>query len=251
LKKKLFTHLGHTYDDLGYVQFVMKKVIDGAKIDDIKKEFVEENPVGINSENTRKRYVNWIVKGYVKGFKTKELKIFAEILANESIHPQVKKEIMFWKSCRSDDVERVITKNFIFERYQNGKDFTRKELTHFVSQYVFLSQSTIEKITSGYIALVENLGVISSKKTNYNFNFYRPRIESITFILFYLLNSKHTPTQILKADDFKYLLVSEKNLPFMMKQIQSDGLISFASAGSVVRLEPKMKFEEIKNVLRR
>jgi hypothetical protein len=37
----------------------------------------------------------------------------------------------------------------------------------------------------------------------------------------------------------------------MMKQIQSDGLISFASAGSVVRLEPKMKFEEIKNVLRR
>ncbi len=249
MKKRKFTHLGHTPDDLEYVQFVMKEIVNGTKIDEIKRKFVEENPLGIKTESTRKGYINWIISGYVKGFKQKELEIFAKVISDERVHPQTKKEIMFWKNCRSDDLVRKITLDFTFKKFHNAKYFERKELFNFVSQEVS-NPSTANKHVSGYLALLRGMGVISSEKNFHEFRFYRPNIESMIFLLFHLLNSKQTPSQILKADDFKYLLVSERELISMLKEIQFRGLISFAMSGDIIKLEPKIEFEAVPNAIR-
>ena len=249
MKKKFFTHLGHAFDDLNYVQFVMKEIVNGTKIDEIKREFVEENPVGIKTESSRKTYINWIIKGYVKGFKQKELEIFAKVISDERVHPQTKKEIMFWKNCRSDDLVRKITIDFIFEKFYSVKSFKRKELIDFISKRISLRPSTLEKMASGYLSIAGEVGILSPKGNRYSFNFYRPRFEPVMFVLFYLLNSRRTPSQILNSEDFKYLLLNEKRLVFFLKEMNSKNLISFAMSGNVIRIEPKIEFEAIADVL--
>lgn len=250
MKKTLATHLEHAFDQLSYVQFVMQQILDGLKIDDVKKKFVEENPFGIKSENSRKTYMNWIVRSYVKGFKSKELMAFAKVIADKEIHPQIKREILFWKNCLSDELARSITVDFILEKYQKVKSFERKELVDFVSERVSFQPTTVNYCVSGYLTLAKKVGIFSLEKRLYEFKFYRPHIESVIFLLFYLLNSKHTPSQIISSEDFKYLLITEDELVHMLKEIQSRGFISFAMSGDVIRLEPKIEFEEILDAIR-
>lgn len=250
MKKTLSTHLEHSFDQLRYVQFVMQRILDGLKIDEIKKEFIYKNPFAIRSENARKTYINWIMKDYVKSFKAEELITFARIIADENINPQVKREILFWKNCLSDELMRSITTNFIFERYQMNRLFKKQELSDFVSERVTLKPVTAHKCVTGYIALVEKIGFLASKDEICQFNFYHPYIESIIFLVFYLLNSKKTPLQIIKAEDFKYLLLSEKQIIQSLKEIQSRGLISFAISGDIIRIDPKIEFEVIVDAIR-
>lgn len=250
MKKTLPTALQHALNKLDYVEFVMKKIRNGLEIHDIEREFVEDNPFGIRSESTRKTYINWIVKSYVKGFKIKELRIFAKVIADEKVHPQVKREILFWKNCLSDELARSITTDFILKKHQSMGSFKRKELVDFVSERVSLSPSTVDKCVSGYLGTFKKIGFFSFEKPFYESKFYRPHVESVIFLLFYLLNSKHTPSQIIKSKEFKYLLITEDDLISMLKEIQLMGLISFAMSGDVVRLDPKIEFEAVPDALR-
>ncbi len=250
MKKILATHLEHAFDQLNYVQFVMQQILDGLKIDDAKKKFVEENPFGIKSESSRKTYMDWITKDYVKSFKPKELMIFSKVIADKEIHPQIKREILFWKNCLSDELARSITVDFILGKYQNTKSFERKELFEFISERVTLQPVTANRCVTGYLVLAKKVGIFSLKANICEFKFYRPHIESVIFLLFYLLNSKHTPSQIIMSEDFKYLLITENELIQILKEIQSRGLISFAMSGDVVRLEPKIEFEEVPDAIR-
>lgn len=250
MKKTLTTHLGHVFYQLDYVQFVMQQILDGLKIDDVRKKFVEENPFGIKSESSRKTYMEWIKRDYIKGFKPKELMIFSKVIADKEIHPQIKREILFWKNCLSDELARSITVDFILGRYQNTKFFKRKELYEFISERVTLNPVTVNRCVTGYLFLAKKVGIFSLKSNIYEFKFYRPQIESVIFLLFYLLNSKRTPSQIIMSEDFKYLLITENELIQILKEIQSKGLISFAMSGDVVRLDPKIEFEEIPDAIR-
>ncbi|MGC8637993.1 MAG: hypothetical protein ACP5UP_07220 [Athalassotoga sp.] len=250
MKRTFSTHLEHSFDQLNYVKFVMQRILDGLKIDEIKKEFIYKNPFGIKSENSRRTYINWIIRDYINGFKAKELMVFAKIIADDRINPQIKREILFWKNCLSDELMRSITTDFIFERYQKVKLFKKQELEDFISERVSLKPVTIHKCAIDYIALTEKIGFFSSNNEICQFNFYRPYIESVIFLVFYLLNSQKTPLQIIKAEDFKYLLISENELIKALKEIQSKGLISFAISGDVIRMDPKIEFEAVADAIK-
>ena len=80
-------------------------------------------------------------------------------------------------------------------------------------------------------------------------NYFRPNKNSVMAILYFLFNSGLSPSKILHSDDFKYLLLDERDLVSYLVEMNASGIIEFAMAGNIVRLEPKIDFEVLPNAL--
>jgi hypothetical protein len=68
-------------------------------------------------------------------------------------------------------------------------------------------------------------------------------------ILYFLFNSDLSSSKILHSDDFKYLLLDERDLLSYLADMNASGTIEFAMAGNIVRLEPKIDFEVLPDAL--
>jgi hypothetical protein len=243
------THLDKAFDHLDNVIYIMGEVIKGRNAEEIRKHLVEDDPFN-NSREYRGYIANWLIGDYVKGFTPAALEVFARIMTSDVIETQIKRELLFWKNCERDSLVRALTLEQIYPAYHRGEPFLLREnvVDYIVKKAGFTKYMSDKRITN-YLSITSKLGIAESNGKNIDLHFFRPKRESVTAVLYFLFNSKLSPSAILKADDFKYLLLDESDLLSYLGDLATSGVIEFAMAGNVVRLEPKMVFEVLPDAL--
>ena len=249
--KKGYTNLARAFDALEYVKFIMSQFLNGLSPIEVKKKFIEENPFGIKTENSRVTYARWLLNDYTKTYDQFELPILARLLTQDNIPQQAKRELLFYTTCQADKLAGLLTTNYLYPAYLNSlSSIDRNELIQFVSQNTSLSRSTVERAVLGYIMLLKKLSLILTDSANtLNFKYFSPKIESFAFILFLLNHRKTSPVQIIHSTHFHYLFMSPIDVINSIRELESRNLVRFAMAGDIIRLEPKILFEELPNVL--
>jgi hypothetical protein len=233
------THLDRAFDHLDNVIYIMGEVIKGRNAEEIRKHLVEDDPFN-NSRD------------YVRGFTPAALEVFARIMTSDVIETQIKRELLFWKNCERDSLVRALTLEQIYPAYHRGEPFLLREnvVDYIVKKAGFTKYMSDKRITN-YLSITSKLGIAESNGKNIDLHFFRPKRESVTAVLYFLFNSKLSPSAILKADDFKYLLLDERDILSYLADLATSGVIEFAMAGDVVRLEPKIDFEVLLDALAR
>ncbi len=246
------THLNRAFDHLDEVIYIMGEVIKGRNAEEIRKHLVEDDPFNNDSLDYRQIITNWLVVDYVKGFTPSALDVFARIMTSDSIETQTKREILFWKNCERDELVRAITLEQVYPAYHRGEPFLlREDVVDFIVKKAGFTKYMSDKRITNYLSITSKLGMAESNGKNIDLHFFRPKRESATAVLYFLFNSKLSPSAILKADDFKYLLLDERDLLSYLAGLNASGLIEFAMAGNVIRLEPKIDFEVLPDALAR
>ena len=246
------THLNRAFDHLDEVIYIMGEVIKGRNAEEIRKHLVEDDPFGNDSREYRSYVAHWLVSDYVRGFTPAALGVFARIMTSDSIETQTKREILFWKNCERDELVRAITLEQVYPAYHRGEPFLlREDVVDFVVKKAGFTKYMSDKRITNYLSITSKLGMAESNGKNIDLHFFRPKRESVTAVLYFLFNSKLSPSAILKADDFKYLLLDERDLLSYLAGLNASGIIEFAMAGDVVRLEPKIDFEVLLDALAR
>ncbi len=244
------THLNRAFEHLDEVIYIMGEVIKGRNAEEIRKHLVEDDPFGNDSREYRSYVAHWLVSDYVRGFTPAALGVFARIMTSDSIETQTKREILFWKNCERDELVRAITLEQVYPAYHRGEPFLlREDVVEFIVKKAGFTKYMSDKRITNYLSITSKLGFAESNGKNIDLHFFRPKRESVTAVLYFLFNSKLSPSAILKADDFKYLLLDESDLLSYLADLATSGVIEFAMAGNVVRLEPKMVFEVLPDAL--
>lgn len=249
--KKGYTNLARAFDALEYVKFIMEQVLKGFSKEEIRDKFIKENPFGIKTEKSRATFARWLINDYTKTYDQFELPILARLLTQDNISQQAKRELLFYTTCQADNLACLLTTDILYPAFQNGlSSIDRNELIQFVSQNTSLSKSTVERAVLGYIMLLKKLSLILTDSANtLNFKYFSPKIESFAFILFLLNHRKTSPVQIIHSKDFHCLFMSPIDVINSIRELESRNLVRFAMAGDIVRLELKISFEELPNVL--
>jgi len=246
------THLNRAFDHLDEVIYIMGEVIKGRNAEEIRKHLVEDDPFGNDSREYRSYVAHWLVSDYVKGFSPEALDVFARLMTSDSIETQIKRELLFWKNCERDKLAREITLGPLYRAYhRNDPFFFIEDFINTGVEKVSLAKTTARKCAENYLTIVTKLGFVEYGDNRLLLRYFRPKRESVTAVLYFLFNSKLSPSAILKADDFKYLLLDERDLLSYLAGLNASGLIEFAMAGDVVRLEPKIDFEVLPDALAR
>jgi hypothetical protein len=244
------THLNRAFEHLDEVIYIMGEVIKGRNAEEIRKHLVEDDPFGNDSREYRSYVAHWLVSDYVRGFTPAALGVFARIMTSDSIETQTKREILFWKNCERDELVRAITLEQVYPAYHRGEPFLlREDVVDFVVKKAGFTKYMSDKRITNYLSITSKLGMAESNGKNIDLHFFRPKRESVTAVLYFLFNSKLSPSALLRADDFKYLLLDERDLLSYLADLDTSGLIEFAMAGNVVRLEPKIAFEVLPDAL--
>jgi len=243
------THLDRAFDHLDNVIYIMGEVIKGRNAEEIRKHLVEDDPFN-NSREYRGYIANWLIGDYVRGFTPAALEVFARIMTSDVIETQIKRELLFWKNCERDSLVRALTLEQIYPAYHRGEPFLLREnvVDYIVKKAGFTKYMSDKRITN-YLSITSKLGIAESNGKNIDLHFFRPKRESVTAVLYFLFTSKLSPSAILKADDFKYLLLDERDILSYLADLATSGVIEFAMAGNVVRFEPKMVFEVLPDAL--
>ena len=244
------THLNRAFDHLENVIYIMGEVMKGRSAEEIKRHLVSDDPFSNSSEEYRKVVAKWLITDYVKGFSPEALKVFARIMTSETLETQTKREILFWKNSERDELVRAITLEQIFPAYHKGAAFLLREdvIDYIVKEKGFTAYMSDKRITN-YLAITSKLGMASANGRNIDLNYFRPNKKSVMAILYFLFNSDLSSSKILHSDDFKYLLLDERDLLSYLADMNASGTIEFAMAGNIVRLEPKINFEVLPNAL--
>ncbi len=246
------THLNRAFDHLDNVIYIMGEVIKGRNAEEIRKHLVEDDPFNNDSREYRSYVAHWLVGDYVKGFTPSVLDVFARIMTSDRIETRTKREFLFWKNCERDSLVRALTLEQIYSAYHRGEPFLlREDLVDFIVKKAGFTKYMSDKRITNYLSITSKLGMAESNGKNIDLHFFRPGKESVTAVLYFLFNSKLSPSAILKADDFKYLLLDERDLLSYLAGLNASGLVEFAMAGDVVRLEPKIDFEVLPDALAR
>ena len=240
----LKTHMNRAFDHLDTVIYVMNEVQKGKNAKEIKRHLVEDDPFSHRSREYRSVVSNWLVSDFVTGFSAKALPIFAKMMVSERTSSQLKREILFWKTCERDALARELTLGPIYTAYHaHEPNISTDALIDIAITKGGLSQTTARRCVENYFTLAKKVGFLSSIGSVSNLNFFRPKQNAVAAVLFFLFDSGLSPVQILRAPDFKYLLLDDNALLSILSDLRSVGVIAFASAGNVVRLEPKIAFE--------
>jgi hypothetical protein len=240
----LKTHMNRAFDHLDTVSYVMNEVQKGKNAKEIKRHLVENDPFSHRSREYRSLVANWLVSDFVSGFSAKALSVFAEIMVSEKIGSQLKREVLFWKTCERDALARELTLGPIYTAYHaHEPNISTDALIDVAITKGGLSQTTARRCVSGFLSIASNVGFLSPTEKIFNLNFFRPKQNAVAAVLFFLFDSGLPPVKILHAPDFKYLLLDDNALLSILSDLRSAGVIAFASAGNVVRLEPKIPFE--------
>ena len=249
--KKKYSNLARAFDTLEYIKFIMNQVLKGLSPEEIRRVFIEDNPFGIKTEKTRATFAQWLVKDYIKSYEPDELSVLARLITRETVPQQAKRELLFYTTCCVDELAGLMTTDLLYPAYQSGSaNLQRDDLIRFVSQNTSLAESTIKRAVIGYIMLLEKLSVATHNSTNkLVLRYFAPRIESFAFILFRLYHRGIPPAQIIDSIDFRFLLMNPINILNFLKKLELQNLVTFAMAGDVIRLETKISFEELPDVL--
>ncbi|NLZ15056.1 MAG: hypothetical protein GXY29_12845 [Thermotogaceae bacterium] len=240
----LKTHMNRAFDHLDTVIYVMNEVQKGKNAKEIKRHLVEDDPFSHRSREYRSVVSNWLVSDFVTGFSAKALPIFAKMMVSERTSSQLKREILFWKTCERDALARELTLGPIYTAYHaHEPNISTDALIDVAITKGGLSQTTAWRCVSGFLSIAANVGFLSPTEKIVNLNYFRPKQNAVAAVLFFLFDSGLPPVQILRAPDFKYLLLDDNALLSILSDLRSAGVIAFASAGNVVRLEPKIPFE--------
>jgi len=244
------THLNRAFDHLDNVIYIMAEVMRGRSAEEIKRHLVSDDPFSNSSEKYRKEVSSWLIGDYVKGFSPEALRVFARIMTSESIEKQTKREILFWKNCERDELVRAITLEQIFPAYHRGAAFLLREdvIDYIVKKKGFTAYMSDKRITN-YLAITSKLGVASANGRNIDLSYFRPTKKSIMAVLYFLFNLGLSPSKLLHSDDFKCLLLDVRDLISYLADMNASGIVEFAMAGNIVRLEPKIDFEVLPDAL--
>ncbi|HCZ06895.1 MAG TPA: hypothetical protein DHV12_07190 [Thermotogae bacterium] len=249
--RKTTTILRRFFDVYDYIKYFMQKHLDGFTPEDMKKVFITENPFGIRSLLTLQTYARWITNYYIKDFQHKSLNVFALFITSPDIPKAAKRELIFWRTCKKDRVTAELTKNIIFQSFIEGESYVSKDdIKNFIKKNTNFSESTLRKALAGYLRLLEQLGIARVSGDRVELRYYRPKLESVAYVVFYLLESHTPPGKILVSDDFKYFLLDERGFISCLKDMQAKGIVEFAMAGDIIRIEPKMEFEVLVNAFK-
>jgi len=244
------THLNRAFDHLDNVIYIMGEVIKGRNAEEIRKHLVEDDPFGSDSLDYRQTIANWLIGDYVKGFSPEALDVFARLMTSDRIETRTKRELLFWKNCERDSLVRAITLEQIYPAYHRAEAFLmREDVVGFIVKKIGFTEYMSNKRITNYLSITSKLGIAESNGKNIDLRYFRPKRESVTAVLYFLFNSKLSPSALLRADDFKYLLLDERDLLSYLADLDTSGLIEFAMAGNVVRLEPKIAFEVLPDAL--
>jgi len=244
------THLNRAFDHLDNVVYIMAEVMKGRSAEEIKRHLVSDDPFSNSSEKYRKQVSSWLISDYVKGFSPEALKVFARIMTSESIDTQTKRELLFWKNCDRDELVRAITVEQVFPAYHKGAAFLLREdvIDYIIKKKGFTAYMSDKRVTN-YLAITTKLGMASANGKNIDLNYFRPTKKSVMAVLYFLFNSGMGPSKILHSDDFKCLLLDERDLVSYLAEMNASRVIEFAMAGNIVRLEPKIDFEVLPDAL--
>ena len=240
----LKTHMNRAFDHLDTVIYVMNEVQKGKNAKEIKRHLVEDDPFSHRSRESRSDVSNCLVSDFVTGFSAKALPIFAKMMVSERTSSQLKREILFWKTCERDALARELTLGPIYTAYYaNNPSISIDALIDVARTKGGLSQTTARRCLNGFLSITANVGFLSPTEKTVKLNFFRPKQNAVAAVLYFLIDSGLSPVQILRAPDFKYLLLDDTALVSILSDLRNAGMIAFASAGNVVRLEPKIRFE--------
>ena len=246
--KKSSTILRRFFDAYDYIEYFMQKHLEGLTPEGIKQAFMIENPFGIKSPSTMKTYAGWIMNYYIKDFQRKSLDVFARFITYPNIPKTAKRELIFWRTCRKDPIAAELTRKIIFQSFIEGESYVPKDdIKSFIEQNTNFSKSTLHRTFTGYLRLLEQLGIVRFSGNKVAFRYYKPKLESVAYVVFYLLEARTPPKKILESDDFKYFLLDERGLLSYLKDMRAKGIVEFAIAGDIVRIEPKIGFEVLIN----
>ena len=244
------THLDRAFDHLDNVIYIMREVIKGRNAVEIRKHLVEDDPFDNSSEKYRKEVTSWLIGDYVKGFTPAALEVFARIMTSDRIETRTKRELLFWKNCERDSLVRLLTLEQIYPAYHNGAAFLlREDMVDFIVKKAGFTEYMSDKRIANYLSITSRLGMAEASGKNITLHFFRPGKESVTAVLYFLFSSGLSPSAILRADDFKYLLLEERDLLSYLADLAASGVIEFAMAGNIVRLEPKIDFEVLPDAI--
>ncbi|HNW47647.1 MAG TPA: hypothetical protein PKN02_09635 [Thermotogota bacterium] len=245
----LKTHLNRAYDHLDSIIYIMNEVCKGKNAKEIKKRLVEDDPFSTSSREYRSLVAHWLVADFVTGFSPKALQVFARLMVSDALSSQLKREVLFWKTCERDAVARELTLSAIYTAYHAGvPSIPEAVLYDVVREKAGLAETTVKRCVGGFLAIAANVGFLSRADATVKLNFFRPKLNAVAAILYFLFDSELPPAQIPRAPDFKFLLLDEAAVLSSLSDLRSAGMISFASAGNVVRLEPKIPFEVLPDV---
>ena len=244
------THLNRAFDHLDEVIYIMGEVIKGRNAEEIRKHLVEDDPFGSDSLDYRQTIANWLIGDYVKGFSPEALDVFARLMTSDRIETRTKRELLFWKNCERDSLVRAITLEQIYPAYHRAEAFLlREDVVSFIVKKMGFTEYMSDKRVTNYLAITSKLGMANANGRNIDLSYFRPNKNSVMAILYFLFNSGLSPSKILHSDDFKYLLLDERDLVSYLVEMNASGIIEFAMAGNIVRLEPKIDFEVLPNAL--
>lgn len=242
--------MNRLFDHLEYVIYIMNRVLEGWDSKRIKDDLIQKDPFSFDSSEYRRIISNWLIRDYVESFSKAELTVFSKLMTSNDLNEQTKREILFWKNCQRDDLVREITLNQIYIAYHKNESFIfRKDLMNYIIETTGYTKTTAKECVTRYITVVSKLGIVERNNEMINLKYFRPKKESVATILFFLFNRDVPPSKILQAEGFKYLLLDNQDIIDFLSEFNTEGLIEFAMAGDVVRLEPKIDFEVFPDVI--
>ena len=247
---KAKTHMNRAFDHLDHVVYIMVQVRKGINAQQLKTHLVEEEPFPGASREYRSKIAHWLIGDFVKPFTPGALSVFARIMVSESVDTKVKRELLFWKTCERDMLAREITLGPVYRAYHRKEPFLFfDDLVHTAVEKTGFVKGTAQKCVRNYLSIAKKIGFLDPRENRLDLNFYRPRQKSVLAILYFLFHAGVSPASILQAQDFRFLLMDERDLVSTLSELSSAGWIEFAMAGNVVRLEPRKAFKELPDAL--
>ncbi|HAA86446.1 MAG TPA: hypothetical protein DCE14_08910 [Kosmotogaceae bacterium] len=251
MRKTIKTDINKAFDHVKHVQAIMTLVEQGLSRREISRQIEEENLLSIDSPTARQTIKNSLFRHYIEPFDVKTLKTLSKIFISEKLPLQVKRELLFVFMCETDDLAKILTLDILYPAYANGEgSISRRDMADFVSKKTGYADLTVSKCVGGYLTLTNRIGITSLDNSTIRLNFFQAKKETFTILLFLLFQKKMTPAKIVRAETFRFLLLDELAIVRHLQSLASQGLVDFAMAGGVIRLEPKIEFEGVPDVLK-
>ena len=115
------------------------------------------------------------------------------------------------EELREDSLVRAITLEQIYPAYHRAEAFLmREDVVGFIVKKIGFTEYMSNKRITNYLSITSKLGIAEANGKNIDLRYFRPKRESVTAVLYFLFNSKLSPSATLRADDFKYLLLDER-----------------------------------------
>lgn len=235
------------------------KALSLAANDDYKHDLndliIRDNAFTLRTEYSKVRFVTVAKTSFLK-FVNDDHKILITSLFKSEELASVKQWVLYWQLAINNRLFFLITKDVFLKLYFNGragipKDELLAYMSYLAGSYPEIkswSASTHERIASKYLTFMKRIGLLEgSQKKVFRYVY----IDTLSFVYFiYLIKAVYPDIHnVFDAPLFEFCLMNRDTLLDKARQIKLMEFYNVTTDGTKLLIEPKVKFENIVDVL--